>query len=110
MSGIGVRRLVTAHAKRDVPAITTLIPALTAFSTAAVNQRLWVFPAVHTVAMRFLRQVLFGEMPIAVRAGVAEQRLPVYRERLLRDAQEKAAQLADQQDALYDSLKEQGGS
>ena len=59
-------------------------------------------------AIRFLRQALFGEMTIPVRGGAAERRLPAYRERLLRDAQEKAAQLADQQDALYDSLKEQG--
>ena len=69
-----------------------------------------MFPAIHTVAMRFLRQALFGEMTIAVRAGVVEQRLPAYRERLLRDAQENAAQLTDQQDARYDSLKKQGGS
>ena len=58
-------------------------------------------------AMRFLRQALFGEATIPVRAGVTEKRLPAYRERLAREAQEKAARLADAQDEQYDSLKVQ---
>ncbi len=37
-----------------------------------------------------------------------EQRRRAYRERLERAAREKAAQLAEQQDQMYDSLKEQG--
>lgn len=57
-------------------------------------------------AMGFLRQALFGERTIAVRAGVAEQRLPAYRQRLARDATDKAARLADEQDAQYDAIRD----
>lgn len=59
-------------------------------------------------AMRFLRQALFGEVTLKAREGIAEQRKRSYRERLEREAREKAAQLAEQQDQMYDSLKEQG--
>lgn len=58
-------------------------------------------------AMRFLRQALFGEVTIPVRPGVAEQRLPAYRARLAREAQDKAARLADAQDEQYQSLQVQ---
>jgi len=57
-------------------------------------------------AMRFLRQALFGEMTIKPKPGVAEQRMPAYRERLQRERDEKAARLADQQDEQYASLKD----
>lgn len=57
-------------------------------------------------AMRFLRQALFGERTIAVRAGVTEQRLPAYRERLAREAADKAARLADEQDVQYDAIRD----
>ena len=59
-------------------------------------------------AMRFLKQSLFGEQSLQVRAGVAEQRLPAFRERLAREAAEKATRLADEQDVQYGTLKEQG--
>ncbi len=58
-------------------------------------------------AMRFLRQALFAETTIPVRAGVAEKRLPARQARLAREAQEMAARLADAQDEQYDSLKMQ---
>ena len=58
-------------------------------------------------ALRFLRQALFGEATIPLRPGAAEKRLPAYRERLAREAQEKAARLADAQDEQYASLKVQ---
>jgi Fe-S-cluster containining protein len=57
-------------------------------------------------AMRFLRQALFGEMTIEPKPGVAERRMPAYRERLQREWEEKAARLADQQDDQYASLKD----
>lgn len=56
-------------------------------------------------AMRFLRQALFGETTIPVRPGAAEQRRPAYLERLAREAEQKAARLADAQDDQYDSLR-----
>jgi Fe-S-cluster containining protein len=59
-------------------------------------------------AMRFLKQSLFGEISLNVRDGVAEQRLPAYRERLAKEAAEKAQRLADEQDVQYGTLKEQG--
>ncbi len=58
-------------------------------------------------AMRFLRQALFGEATIPVRPGVAEKRLPAYRQRLDRAAGERAAQIADAQDDQYETLKVQ---
>jgi Fe-S-cluster containining protein len=59
-------------------------------------------------AMRFLRQALFGELTVKVRDDAAERRRRAYRERREREIREKAAQLAEQQDQMYDSLKEQG--
>ncbi len=57
-------------------------------------------------AMRFLRQALFGEVTIQPRAGVAERRMPAYRERVVRKTLGKAQCVADKQDDQYASLKE----
>ncbi len=59
-------------------------------------------------AMRYLRQSLFGEVTLKVKPGVAERRMPAYRERLQREAEDKAAGRAAQQDDQYASLKDSG--
>lgn len=55
---------------------------------------------------RFLKQVLFGEMTIPLKAGAREQRLERYRQRLAQSLQDKAAALANAQDEIYESLKD----
>ena len=93
----GFRRFVASESF----GATFEIPAETLAETAADDAAALRF------AMRFLRQALFGEVTIPVRPGIADRRLPAFQERLAREAQEKAAQLADAQDEQYETLKVQ---
>lgn len=53
---------------------------------------------------RLLKQVLFGEKTIPVRPGAAEKRIERYRQRMAEQVANKAQDLANQQDNLYDNL------
>lgn len=57
-------------------------------------------------AFRFLKQALFGEITIPVRPEAAEKRRERYRQKLAAIERGAAAQRADDQDHMYDSLKE----
>ncbi len=58
-------------------------------------------------AFRFLKQALFGEMTLALRAGAAEKRRERYRRRVEQMEREAAARKALDQDAQYESLKDE---
>ena len=53
---------------------------------------------------RLLKQVLFGEKTIPLRAGAAEKRIERYKQRLAQDATDNASNLANAQDKMYGSL------
>lgn len=57
-------------------------------------------------AVRFLRQVLFGEKTIALRAGAAEERVAQRRERMAEREQAKAAERNAED--LYEAAREEG--
>jgi len=59
-------------------------------------------------AFRFLRQALFGEMSIPVRADAAEKRRERYRQRVEQLEREAAERKSMDQDAQYESLKHEG--
>jgi len=56
-------------------------------------------------AFRFLKQALFGEMSIPVRADAAEKRRERYRQRVEQAERDAAERKTMDQDAQYESLK-----
>lgn len=52
---------------------------------------------------RFLKQVLFGENTIALKPGAVEKRIERHKQRMAEQAANKAQDMADVQDDLYDS-------
>jgi hypothetical protein len=57
-------------------------------------------------AFRFLKQVLFGEITIPLKMDAAKERLTRYREKAEALEREAAARKSDDQDRMYDSLKD----
>ncbi len=55
---------------------------------------------------RFLKQVLFGEISIPLRLGAAKERLARYKEKIEAMEHEAAARKSEEQDRMYDSLKD----
>lgn len=55
---------------------------------------------------RLLKQILFGEMSIAIKGDAREKRMARYRARLAANPVDKATEVANAQDKLYDSLDE----
>lgn len=55
---------------------------------------------------RFLKQVLFGEVTIPLRVGAAQDRLVRYRDKIQALEQDAATRKAEEQDRMYDSLKD----
>lgn len=55
---------------------------------------------------RFLKQVLFGEITIPLKTGAAKERLARYKERIEAMENEAAARKSEDQDRMYDSLKD----
>jgi len=53
---------------------------------------------------RLLKQILFGEHTIALKADAAQKRVERYKQRKLLSPSDKAEELADAQDKLYESL------
>ena len=58
-------------------------------------------------AFRFLKQALFGEMTIPVRADAAEKRRERYRRKVEQAEREAAQRLGIEQDKQYESLKDE---
>lgn len=55
---------------------------------------------------RFLKQVLFGEVTIPLKMDAARQRLTRYKEKVEAVEKEAAARKTEEQDRMYDSLKD----
>ena len=53
---------------------------------------------------RLMKQILFGEMSIAIKGDARDKRMARYRERMAANPVDKATEVANAQDKLYDSL------
>ena len=53
---------------------------------------------------RLLKQVLFGEQTIPLKADAVEKRIERFKQRTAQDAAENATNVADAQDKMYGSL------